>query len=111
MRLEQLQPLDAREQQAVEELQGLIQQHYPSATFVVQRGQDDPAAIHLVATVDLDDTDAVLDLVLERMMELQIEENLPVFVIPVRPAERVRPLLTAAQARPVAGIPVSSPHA
>lgn len=111
MSAEQLRPLDPRAQRAVEELQGLIQEHYPAATFAVQRGEDDPAAIHLIATVDLDDTDAVLDLVIERMMAFQIEEQLPVYVIPIRPAERVHALLTAAQARPVAGMSLPVPGA
>jgi hypothetical protein len=102
--------LDARAQGAVEELQGLIQQHYPAATFEVQRGQDDPEAIHLVTTVDLEDTDAVFDLVLDRMMDLQIEADVPVFVVPVRPPERVRALLEAAQVRSVPDMPVSYPH-
>jgi hypothetical protein len=104
-------PLDARAQQAVEELQGLIHEHYPTATFVVQRGEDDPTAIHLIATVDLDDTDAVLDLVIERMMAFQIEEYVPVFVIPVRPAERVRVLLATTQVQSVASMPLPLSHA
>lgn len=111
MSAEQLRPLDPHAQRAVEELQGLIQEHYPAATFAVQRGEDDPAAIHLLATVDLDDTDAVLDLVIERMMAFQIEEQLPVYVIPIRPVERVHALLTAAQARPVAGVSLPVPGA
>lgn len=111
MSAEQFQSLDPRAQQAVEELQGLIQQHYPAATFAVQRGEDDPAAIHLLATVDLDDTDAVLDLVIERMMAFQIEEQLPVFVIPLRPVERAHALLAAAQTRPVAGMSLPVPGA
>lgn len=91
--------VDARAQCAVEELQSLILQQYPAATFALQQGQDDPEAIHLLVTVDLEDTDAVLDLVLERMMDLQIEQRVPVFVIPVRPPERVSAMHEAARTR------------
>jgi hypothetical protein len=74
---------------ALDELQALIQRHYPGATFRVTRGRDDPQAIHLVTTVDVDDLDAVLDVVVNRMMELQIDEGLPIFVIPMRPPHRI----------------------
>jgi hypothetical protein len=39
--------------------------------------------------VDVEEPDAVLDVVVDRMMDLQIAEGLPLFVIPVRPAARV----------------------
>ena len=77
-------------QRAFSELKALIQQHYPSANFEVRPGHDDPESIHLITIVDLEDTDPVFELVLERMMEFQIEEELPIYVIPVRPLERVR---------------------
>jgi hypothetical protein len=83
------QPRDARTQAALKELQGIIKQHYPEATFTVTRSQDDPAAIHLVTTIDAEDRGEVLDAVMERMMALQIEEELPIFVIPIRPRERM----------------------
>jgi hypothetical protein len=48
-----------------------------------------------VVTVDVDDADAVLDIVIDRVMELQIEEGLPVHVIPLRTPERVAALRRA----------------
>jgi len=63
----------------------MILQHYPDASFEVGRGQDDPAAIHLMTTVDVEDTDDVIDVVIDRLMQMQIEDDLPIFVIPVRP--------------------------
>ena len=75
--------------QALEELQGIIEQRYPTATFEVSSGEDDPRVVHLTTIVDLDDPDEVLDLVITRVMELQAEEKLPVYVIPVRTPERV----------------------
>jgi hypothetical protein len=80
---------DPTVQRALEELKTLILQRYPQAQFRVSRGQDDPAAIHLIATVDVDDTDEVADLVIDREMALQIDEGLPIFVIPIQPIERV----------------------
>jgi len=81
--------LDTKTQTAVAELEGMISQVYPTATFRVRRGIDDPESIHLVTTVDVEDTDAVLDAVVDRVMELQIDEGLPIHVIPVRPLARV----------------------
>lgn len=100
MREQQDRPLDARTQAALTELQGLIRQHYPDAKFSVRRGIDEPESIHLVTTVDVEDTDAVLDVVIERLMELHIEEGLPVHVIPVRPIERVMALRQKAEHTP-----------
>src|SRR5436305_349516 len=76
-------------QQALDELQRMILQHYPDATFAVSRGEDDPKSIHLNATVDVEDTDEVLDVVIDRVLDLQVEEGLPIHVIPLRPIGRV----------------------
>ena len=81
--------LAPRARSAVDELEALILDRYPDATFRVTRGPDDPETIHLLAMVDVEDTDAVLDAVVDRMMDLQIEGGLPIYVIPVRPPERV----------------------
>jgi hypothetical protein len=82
-------PMDPRTQAALRELQRMLREHYPAATFQVRRGTDDPASIHLVSTVDVEDTDTVLDVVIDRVMELQVEEGLPIHVIPLRPIARV----------------------
>jgi len=92
---ERMEEMSPQMQQALEELQGLIQKRYPTATFVVSRGEDDPEAVHLTTIVDLDDPDEVLDLVINRMMELQVEDKLPVYVIPVRTPARVAALRRA----------------
>jgi hypothetical protein len=80
---------DRRVQDAVRELQQMLLQRYPDATFEITPGPDDPESIHLIATVDVEDSDTVLDVVIDRLLELQVEERLPVHVIPVRPSERV----------------------
>jgi len=77
---------DPRVLAAVNELEELVRSRYPDATFSVGRGQDDPEAIHVYATVDLEDTEPVVDLVIER--ELLLDEGLPVQVIPLRTPER-----------------------
>ena len=79
---------DPRIAAAVAELQGMIQARYPGATFSVAPGED-PDGIYVTATVDVPDTDEVFDVVVERLLELQVEEGLPVHVLPVRPVERV----------------------
>jgi hypothetical protein len=79
---------DQRVLAAVNELKELVRSHYPEATSGVERGPDDPEAIHVYATVDLEDTEPVVDLVIERELELLLEEGLPVQVIPLRTPER-----------------------
>lgn len=84
-------PVDANHpviQAALTELRGLIATRYPAATFVVYRGED-PEGSYLSPMVDVDDLDEVLDVVLNRMVEIQ-ETGLPVYVVPDWPPERVR---------------------
>ena len=79
---------DARVQQAIDELQQLIQGRYPAAIFSLYRGED-PEGTYLKATVDVDDTDEVVDLFIDRLIDLQVEERLPIYVVTTRPVERV----------------------
>jgi hypothetical protein len=50
--------------EAINELEKLVRTRYPDATFSVGRGQDDPEAIYVYATVDLVDTEPVVNLVI-----------------------------------------------
>jgi hypothetical protein len=75
-------------EEAVQELKRMITARFPQATFVVEEGVD-PEGIYLVTTVDIADTDEVIDLVGDRLVALQVEEGLPVYVTPLRPIERV----------------------
>lgn len=84
-----LHQLDPRRQQAVSELTGMVTQRYPTATFAIGPGEDDPNVTHITTTVDLDDPDEVVDVVIERMLELHLDEGIPVYVIPIRTPERV----------------------
>lgn len=80
---------DTRVQQAIDELRELVHRRYPTARFEISRGEDDPASIHLLTEVDVDDPDDVLDLVIDRVVDLQVNEHLPIHVIPLRTPERV----------------------
>jgi|SRR5581483_6492254 len=93
MKTEREPKLAPRMQAAIEELKGLVRERYPDATFRVTRSPENRRVMHLVATVDVEDRDEVMDVVIDRMMELQIEEKLPIFVIPVRPRERMLAML------------------
>ncbi len=95
MKTERELKLRPRMQAAIEELKGLIREHYPDATFRVTRSPEDPRSIHLMTTVDVPDTTEVVDAVLDRVLEMQIQEKLPVHVIPVQPRERVLAMLRA----------------
>jgi len=71
-------------QAAIMELQGLIRQHYPDTAFEVVHG-DNPTGIYVLATVDVEDTEAVMDIYIDRLLELQIDAGLAVYVVPVHP--------------------------
>ena len=96
---------DERTQRAVQELEETIRQHYPAATFELSQAEDDPAGIHLITTVDVDDPDQVGDLVIDRVVELQAEEGIPLHVIPVRSLARVLAELKQQPERPCPRLP------
>lgn len=91
---------DPRKQHAIAELKGLIQAKYPTATFAVRGGVEDPDETWLTARVDVDDPDEVMNVVLDRVMELQLDEDLPVYVLPLRTPERVARVRIQQQRRP-----------
>ncbi len=88
MRQESQVPLSPAAEKAVEELKTLITKRFPQASFVVEEGVD-PQGTYLVTTVDIADTDEVVEVIGDRLVELQATEGLPVYVIPLRPIERV----------------------
>ena len=91
---EQIEPNehDPRIQAALEELRGLIRQRFPAAAFTVAQGED-PNGIYLTAIVDVEDLDEVIDPIISRIVDMQVEEGLPVYVVPEWPLERVREYL------------------
>src|SRR5215208_2353585 len=94
-----------RAQAALDELQALIAAHFPQATFAVEKGYE-PAGIYLVATVDIDDTDEVVEVFIDRLVDVQVEDRIPVYVTVHQPWERVIAQLREQQSR---AIPASLP--
>lgn len=88
MSVERLPKLDEPTRSGLGELKGIIAQRYPTATFDVAWG-DDPEGVYLRAAVDVEDVDEVLDLVLDRLFHFQVEQGLPVYMLPIQPVERV----------------------
>ena len=88
----------------VEDLKTLIPSRYPDVTFDVSEG-DDPEGVYLTVTVAIDDPDEVTDLVIDRTMAFQVEEQLPVYVVPIRPISHV---MEARQRRLTSSVPLSN---
>lgn len=78
-------------QAAVTELQDLILTRYPSTVFTVGEA-DDPDGVYMRAVVDVDDPDEVTEVFIDRMIDLQVEGGLPIYVVPVRTPERLAAL-------------------
>jgi hypothetical protein len=81
-------PLSPAMEKAVNELKGTIAERFPQASFVIEEGFD-PKGIYLVTTVDIADTDEVMDVIGDRLVELQVDEGLQIYVTPLRPMRRV----------------------
>ena len=88
MSREHISAYDPRIQQALVELKAMMRERWPEASFEVSQG-DDPDGIYLDTTVDIEDTDEVMDVVIDRLLELQVEEGLPIYVIAGRPLDQV----------------------
>ena len=74
--------------EAVDEIKGAIRAVYPAADFQLTTGED-PEGLYVSAVVDAEDLDGVVDLFVDRLIELQVDRGLPLYVVPVRPVERV----------------------
>ena len=94
-------------EKAVNELKGTISERFPQASFVVEEGFD-PKGIYLVTTVDIADTDEVMDVVGDRLVEWQVDKGLPIYVTPLRPIQRVMAELREREHAPsLAPLPLS----
>ena len=91
---------------AVDELTQLTQARYPDAAFTTFRGED-PEGLYLRVTVGLDDPDEVVDHVLDTLYDVQVERELPVYVVAVPTLERVADQLRTRSTRPAPQVP---PH-
>ena len=81
--------LGSRMRGAIETVRVMIGREYPSATFRLSRGPDDADQVLLWATVDLDDTEEVLDFASESLWQLEVEEGIILHVIPLKTPERM----------------------
>lgn len=91
---------------ALDELKRLISERFPQASFAVEEGFD-PQGIYLVTTVDVADTDEIIDVVGDRLVELQVEAGLPIYLAPLRPIDRViADLRPREAAEPLALLPI-----
>jgi hypothetical protein len=88
-------------QAAVQELSDLIRAKYPHAQFALKPHPEEPSYMLLLATVDVDDLDDVVDLFIDRMGELKAEEGVPILVVPLHTPERVAAIYAAMQPAPV----------
>ena len=111
MNAERVPEIGPRMQTALDELKGIIRGRYPDAEFSVGPSPDDLAVVHLRTVVDVADKEELVDLVIDRMMQMQIEDKLPVFVIPVRPPKRVQELLRAPRRRGLSYVQYLRHHA
>lgn len=112
MSQEHMYAFESASQRAATELQQLIRAHYPSVVFEVGPGGDDPEGTYITAIVDIDDPDEVMDLVIDRLLALQVEEHLPIHVVPIRTPERVAELRhrRANREHPAASLSSLGPH-
>jgi len=74
---------DTRVDAVVSELQGLIAARYPSARFEVFDGEDS-SGTYLRAIADVDDPDVLTDLIIDRLLPLQVEDRLPLYFVAAR---------------------------
>jgi hypothetical protein len=79
----------AKVKEAAEELKGLIRAKYPDAEFKLVRAVDQQRSWHLLAMVDVDDLDDVGALVIDREVDMLVEEHIPIHVIPIEPRKRL----------------------
>lgn len=90
-------PMTPRLEEAIAEMKERITRRYPTTTFEMYQGED-PIGIYLIAIVDTDDTEEVDNLFASRLVDLQVEEGLPLFVIPEPTPERNAAILAEQEA-------------
>ena len=89
--------VNERTRQAIQEVKRAIVAQFPATTFELAHAADDPHSIHLIAVADVEDPDEVGDLVIDRIVALQVEEGIPLHVIPLRTPERAQAALEVDQ--------------
>ena len=85
-------PLTPRMEAAITEMKERITRRFPTTTFEIYEGED-PDGIYLAAIVDTDGLEEATDLFRDRIVDLQVDEGLPLYVIPERTPERTAAIL------------------
>jgi len=80
-------PLDPRMKAAIDEVQGMILVQYPETTFDVGE-PDEHGVVFMRAIADVDDPDEVTEIVIDRQVDLLVDEGLPLYVIALRTPAR-----------------------
>ena len=75
---------DTQVQDAIREFTGVIRAQYPDATFDVGFGFES-MNVQVTVTVDVEDTEEVEELYRRRLLNLQVEQGLPLDIITVLP--------------------------
>ena len=83
---------DRRLTSAIEELQSIVAGAYPNAEFQTYH-RDDPDSTFLQITVDVSDMNDVFDLFADRLLEMQVDEELALYPVIVRPISRTLEML------------------
>ncbi len=91
-------PITPRMHEAIAELKALMLSRYLETTFRIAEG-DAPSGSYLMATVDVDDLGDVIDLFGDRLVDLQVDKGLPLYVLPLRAPERGAAILAERRAR------------
>ena len=74
--------------EASTELETLIRKAYSDASFS-RVWLDDPEGMHLRVIAPVNDPEEIFNLVCDRLLHFQIEEALPLCLVPVRPVSEV----------------------
>src|SRR4051812_48659351 len=90
---------------AVGDLKSLILSRYPGAEIQVGRSPDEADAIVLWTAIDIDDLDEVIDFTIDRVMQYQIDDGLPLWVVPIHSTEYALAQLAASRVDLSAKVP------
>jgi hypothetical protein len=77
------QPWDEHTQGVIDKVQATIKAVFPEAEFAVHYGED-PEGIYIDAYTTAEDGFHVLDLVNDWLVDLHVEEELGIYVVPIQ---------------------------
>ncbi|MHB8574645.1 MAG: hypothetical protein ACYDCQ_04875 [Dehalococcoidia bacterium] len=81
--------LDTNESQmraAIRELKQLVRARFPDANFGVTIGED-PFGVYLTVYLDIDDSDKVMDIMIDKLLEIQVDRQLSIYPM-IAPSRR-----------------------